>query len=132
MQIVKFNLISCKTMDMSDFTIVRPAPFSIMHFLHTVSNARPETDCYIKANSFLSIKLTCIWNPLSSLFSKLSRIFPNCASTTLRSTRPLISMFCRPPSLPAVSVIFSSTFMWTLEFLQKINKHGHIFASVYR
>lgn len=43
---VKFlSLISCKTMDMSDFTILCPAKFSIMHFLHTVSNATPETDC---------------------------------------------------------------------------------------
>ena len=43
---VKFlSLISCKTMDMSDFTILRPTKFSIMLFLHTVSNATPETDC---------------------------------------------------------------------------------------
>lgn len=58
---------------------------------------------------------TCIWNPFLSSFSTFRQIFPNCESDILKRTRPRISMFCSPPSLPPTSVIFSSTFTWTLK-----------------
>lgn len=58
--------------------------------------------------------LTCNCNPLLSLLLMMRRMRPFLSSVTLSVTKPSNSMFCRPPSRPQVSEIFSSTRRWTL------------------
>ena len=62
---------------------------------------------------------TCTWHPLSSLFSTFSRMHPNCPSVIRSMHIPPSSMLCKPPSLPAVTLSFSSTRTWTLRDRRK-------------
>lgn len=58
---------------------------------------------------------TCSCSPLLSLLLIMRRMRPFLSSVTRSVTIPSTSMFCRPPSRPQVSVIFSSTRRCTLE-----------------
>lgn len=58
---------------------------------------------------------TCSCSPLPSLLLMMRRMRPFFSSATRSVTMPRTSMFCRPPSRPHVSVIFSSTRKWTLD-----------------
>lgn len=58
---------------------------------------------------------TCSCSPLPSVLLMMRRMRPFLSSATRSVTIPRTSMFCRPPSRPHVSAIFSSTRKCTLD-----------------
>ena len=63
-------------------------------------------------------KQTCIWMPLLSLLMVQTLMRLTRSSVTRSFMMPWISMFCRPPSRPAVSTSFSSISKCTLHTQQ--------------
>ena len=91
-------------------------------FPHTISliiyNKTPKqqkkTTLRLKYSQPHTDKPTCIWMPLLSLLFTHTLTRPTRSSATRSFMMPWISMFCSPPSRPAVNTSFSSTTMCTL------------------
>lgn len=69
---------------------------------------------FLNSNKTLDRRPTCSCRPLLSLLLMMRRMRPFFSSVTRSVSMPSTSMFCRPPSRPHVSEIFSSTRRWTL------------------